>query len=157
MPELYQPTLRVALASDHAGLPLKDSLKALLEQLKITASDLGTNGPTSVDYPDFAHKLAQGVAEKRFDAGILVCGTGIGMSMAANRHSEIRAALCTDPYCARMTRLHNDANVLCLGARVIGPGMAEEIVTAFFTTKFEGGRHAGRVAKLNAGVGNQGS
>ena len=149
MPELYQLTLRVALASDHAGLPLKDSLKALLEQLKITATDLGTNGPASVDYPDFAHTLAQGVAEKRFDAGILVCGTGIGMSIAANRHPEIRAALCTDPYCARMTRLHNDANVLCLGARVIGPGMAEEIVTAFFTTKFEGGRHAARVAKLN--------
>jgi ribose 5-phosphate isomerase B len=155
MPELYQSTLRVALASDHAGLTLKDSLKALLEQLKITATDLGTNGPASVDYPDFAHTLAKGVAEKRFDAGILVCGTGIGMSIAANRHPEIRAALCTDPYCARMTRLHNDANVLCLGARVIGPGMAEEIVAAFFTTKFEGGRHAGRVAKLDPG--NQGS
>lgn len=151
-PRLFQSGLRVALASDHAGLPLKDSLKTLLMQLKITATDLGTNSPASVDYPDFAHALASGVAEKRFDAGILVCGTGIGMSIAANRHPEIRAALCADPYSARMTRLHNDANVLCLGARVVGPGVAEEIVTAFFTTSFEGGRHAGRVAKLNPGT-----
>jgi ribose 5-phosphate isomerase B len=149
MPDLFQTPLRVALASDHAGVSLKDALKALLAQLKITATDLGTDGPASVDYPDFAHVLAKGVAEKRFDAGILVCGTGIGMSMAANRHPQIRAALCTDPYSARMTRLHNDANVLCLGARVVGAGLAEEIVTAFFTTSFEGGRHAGRVAKLN--------
>jgi ribose 5-phosphate isomerase B len=151
-PRLFQSPLRVALASDHAGLPLKDGLKACLAQLNITATDLGTDGPASVDYPDFAHALASGVAEKRFDAGILVCGTGIGMSIAANRHPQIRAALCTDPYCARMTRLHNDANVLCLGARVVGPGMAEEIVTAFFTTSYEGGRHAGRVAKLNPGT-----
>jgi ribose 5-phosphate isomerase B len=149
MPELFLSPLRVALASDHAGLSLKDSLKALLAQLKITATDLGTDGPASVDYPDFAHALAQGVSKQRFDAGILVCGTGVGMSIAANRHAQIRAALCTDPYCARMTRLHNDANVLCLGARVIGAGLAEEIVTAFFTTRFEGGRHAARVAKLN--------
>jgi ribose 5-phosphate isomerase B len=152
MSEVYQSPLRVALASDHAGLPLKDGLKELLARLQITVTDLGTTGPASVDYPDFAHALAKGVAEKRFDAGILVCGTGIGMSMAANRHPEIRAALCTDPYCARMTRLHNDANVLCLGARVVGAGLAEEIVTAFFTTRFEGGRHAARVAKLNAGA-----
>lgn len=149
MSELFKTPLRVAIASDHAGLLLKDSLKVLLTQLKITTTDLGTDGPASVDYPDFAHALANGVAEKQFDAGILVCGTGIGMSIAANRHPEIRAALCTDPYSARMTRLHNDANVLCLGARVVGPGLAEEIVTAFFTTSFEGGRHAGRVAKLN--------
>lgn len=148
-PRLYKESLRVALASDHAGLALKDELKALLARLKVEATDLGTNSSASVDYPDFAHALANGVAEKRFDAGILVCGTGIGMSIAANRHSEIRAALCTDPYSARMTRLHNDANVLCLGARVVGGGLAEEIVTAFVTTSFEGGRHAARVAKLN--------
>ena len=151
IPSLFQASLRVALASDHAGLPLKEGLKALLAQLQITVTDLGTDGPASVDYPDFAHALARGVADKRFDAGILVCGTGVGMSIAANRHPEIRAALCTDPYCARMTRQHNDANVLCLGARVVGQGLAEEIVTAFFTTSFEGGRHAGRVAKLNPG------
>lgn len=149
---LFQAPLRVALASDHAGITLKDGLKPLLDQLKISVEDLGTHGPASVDYPDFAHALAKGVADKRFDAGILVCGTGIGMSIAANRHPEIRAALCTDPYCARMTRLHNDANVLCLGARVVGLGIAEEIVTTFFTTRFEGGRHAGRVAKLNPGA-----
>jgi ribose 5-phosphate isomerase B len=151
MPELYKPSMRVAVASDHAGLPLKDGLKPLLESLKISLTDLGTNGPASVDYPDFAHALAKGVADGRFDAGILVCGSGVGMSIAANRHPEIRAALCTDPYTARMTRLHNDANVLCLGARVIGPGLAEDIVTTFFTTSFEGGRHANRVAKLNLG------
>jgi ribose 5-phosphate isomerase B len=148
-PRLFQTALRVALGSDHAGVSLKDNLKPLIERLQAKITDLGTNGPASVDYPDFAHTLARGVAEKRFDVGILVCGTGIGMSIAANRHREIRAALCTDPYSARMTRLHNDANVLCLGARVIGEGLAEEIVTAFLTTSFEGGRHAGRVAKLN--------
>ena len=148
-PRLFQAPLRVALGSDHAGVPLKDSLKALLERLHATATDLGTNSAASVDYPDFAHAVSRGIAEKRFDAGILVCGTGVGMSIAANRHREIRAALCTDPYTARMTRLHNDANVLCLGARVIGAGLAEEIVEAFLTTSFEGGRHAGRVTKLN--------
>lgn len=148
-PRLFQTALHVALGNDHAGVSLKDSLKPLIERLQAKITDLGTNGPASVDYPDFAHALARGVAEKRFDVGILVCGTGIGMSIAANRHREIRAALCTDPYSARMTRLHNDANVLCLGARVIGEGLAEEIVTAFLTTSFEGGRHAGRVAKLD--------
>ena len=147
--KLYKEALRVAVASDHAGVALKEEIKSLLSRLKADATDLGTNSSASVDYPDFAHTLAKGVAEQRFDAGILVCGTGIGMSIAANRHSEIRAALCTDPYCARMTRQHNDANVLCLGARVVGGGLAEEIVTAFFTTSFEGGRHAARVAKLN--------
>lgn len=147
--KLYKEFLRVAVASDHAGVALKEEIKALLSRLKADATDLGTNSSASVDYPDFAHALAKGVAEKRFDAGILVCGTGIGMSIAANRHPEIRAALCADPYSARMTRMHNDANVLCLGARVVGGGLAEEIVTAFFTTSFEGGRHAARVAKLN--------
>lgn len=148
-PRLFQSPLRVALGSDHAGLLFKDSLKALLERLQVTMTDLGTNSAASVDYPDFAHAVSRGIAEKRFDAGILVCGTGVGMSIAANRHREIRAALCTDPYTARMTRLHNDANVLCLGARVIGAGLAEEIVEVFLTTPFEGGRHAGRVAKLD--------
>ena len=147
--KLYKESLRVAVASDHAGVALKEEIKALLSRLKADATDLGTNSSASVDYPDFAHALAKGVADQRFDAGILVCGTGIGMSIAANRHPEIRAALCTDPYSARMTRMHNDANVLCLGARVVGGGLAEEIVTAFFTTSFEGGRHAARVAKLN--------
>jgi ribose 5-phosphate isomerase B len=149
-PRLFQAPLRVALASDHAGVTLKDSLKPWLERLQATATDLGTNSAASVDYPDFAHAVSRGIAEKRFDAGILVCGTGVGMSIAANRHREIRAALCSDPYTARTSRLHNDANVLCLGARVIGAGLAEEIVEAFLTTSFEGGRHAGRVTKLNA-------
>jgi ribose 5-phosphate isomerase B len=146
---LWKSPLRLVLASDHAGLALKESLKPLLARLQISVEDLGTHSEASVDYPDFAHAVATAIAAGRYDAGILVCGTGLGMSIAANRHYEVRAALCTDPYSARMARRHNDANVLCLGARVTGAGLAEEIVEAFVTTGFEGGRHAGRVAKLN--------
>jgi len=141
--------MRLALASDHAGLALKESLKPLLQRLQVKVEDLGTHDGASVDYPDFAHAASRAVTEGRVDAAILVCGTGLGMSIAANRHREVRAALCTDPYCARMARLHNDANVLCLGARVTGVGLAEDIVEAFLSSGFEGGRHAGRVAKLN--------
>lgn len=148
-PRLWQSPLRLAVASDHAGLPLKLSLAPLLSRMQVDFEDLGTHTEASVDYPDFAHALARAIAERRHQAGILVCGTGLGMSMAANRHGEIRAAVCTDPYSARMARRHNDANVLCLGARVVGVGLAEEIVEAFLCTSFEGGRHAGRVAKLN--------
>jgi ribose 5-phosphate isomerase B len=148
-PVLWQTPLRVVLASDHAGLALKEGLKAVLARLQVTVEDLGTHSEASVDYPDFAHAVAAAVGAGRYDAGILVCGTGLGMSIAANRHSLIRAALCADPYSARMARRHNDANVLCLGARVTGVGLAEEIVEAFVTTGFEGGRHASRVAKLN--------
>lgn len=143
--------MRLALASDHAGLALKESLKPLLGRLQVSFDDLGTHSEASVDYPDFAHAVAAAIAEGRFDAGLLVCGTGLGMSIAANRHREVRAALCSDPYSARMARQHNDANVLCLGARVVGLGLAEDILQTFVTTPFEGGRHAGRVAKLNPG------
>jgi ribose 5-phosphate isomerase B len=146
MPEPAKP--RLVLGSDHAGLPLKEALKPLLTRLQVTFEDLGTHTPDSTDYPDYAHAVARAVVEGRADAGLLVCGTGLGVSMAANRHSGIRAAVCTDPYCARMTRKHNDANVLCLGARVVGVGLAEEILEAFLSTGFEGGRHAARVQKI---------
>jgi len=140
--------LRLAIGSDHAGLPLKEALKPLLERLNVTFEDLGTHTPASTDYPDYAHAVARAIAQGRCNAGLLVCGTGLGMSMAANRHPAIRAAVCSEPYSARMTRKHNDANVLCLGARVVGPGLAEEILEAFLSTGFEGGRHAARVQKI---------
>jgi ribose 5-phosphate isomerase B len=146
-PALPNP-LRLVLGCDHAGLPLKEALKPLLERLNVTFEDLGTHSTQSTDYPDYAHAVASAIEQGRCDAGLLVCGTGLGMSMAANRHKAVRAAVCTDPYCARMTRKHNDANVLCLGARVIGVGLAEEIVEAFLSTGFEGGRHAARVQKI---------
>jgi ribose 5-phosphate isomerase B len=140
--------LAIALASDHAGFALKEALKPALAKWGVTFEDLGTHSEASTDYPDYARALAGGVAAGKFRLGILVCGTGLGMAMAANRHNGVRAAPCTDPYAARMTRLHNDANVLCLGSRIVGVGLAEDIVKAFLDTSFEGGRHAGRVAKI---------
>jgi ribose 5-phosphate isomerase B len=139
---------QLAIASDHAGLELKESLKLALTRLAINFVDLGTHTAASTDYPDYAHAVASGVAEGRFRRGLLICGTGLGMSMAANRHRTVRAALCTDSYSARMARQHNDANVLCLGARVVGSGLAESILEAFLATEFEGGRHQARVAKI---------
>jgi len=144
--------MRIALGSDHAGLALK---RAIVEHLGASAGDhtlddRGTHDAHSVDYPDIAADLSRVVASGGADLGILVCGTGIGMSMAANRVPGVRAALCTHSYLARMTRAHNDANVLCLGERVVGLGVALDIVDAFITTPFEGGRHARRVEKINA-------
>ena len=141
-------SLPIAIACDHAGLDLKESLKQVLTKLSLGFVDLGTHTTASIDYPDYAHAVASGVAEHRFKLGVLVCGTGLGMSMAANRHKGVRAAVCSDAYSARMARQHNDANVLCLGSRVVGAGLAEDILTAFCSTAFEGGRHAARVAKI---------
>ena len=138
----------IAIASDHGGFLLKKEIKTLLLQKGRQVDDLGTDSPDSVDYPDFAHKLAGGIQEKKYAMGILVCGSGIGMSMAANRHDGVRAALCTNEYMARMSRRHNDANVLCLGERVLGSDVAKDIVTVFLQTEFEGGRHAARVEKI---------
>lgn len=138
----------VAIGADHAGFALKEELKRVLERLKVAFEDLGTHDASSVDYPDYAHRVASGVASGAYRLGVIVCGTGLGVSMAANRHAGVRAAPCTDPYAARMTRLHNDANVLCLGSRIVGPGLAEDILVAFLESKFEGGRHATRVAKI---------
>ncbi|HUT77206.1 MAG TPA: ribose 5-phosphate isomerase B [Polyangia bacterium] len=142
--------MRLAIASDHGGFELKEHLLAWLAgRDDIAVADLGTRDEAAVDYPDLAHPLAEAVARGDFDRGILVCGTGIGMSIAANRHRGIRAALCTDPYMARMSREHNDANVLCLGGRVLGRSLAEDIVRAFLDGEFGGERHARRLAKLD--------
>ena len=138
----------IALASDHAGFALKEALKPALAKWGVKFEDLGTHSEASTDYPDYARALASRVAAGQFQLGILVCGTGVGMAMAANRHKGVRAAPCSDPYAARMTRQHNDANVLCLGSRIVGAGLAEDIVKAFLDATFEGGRHSGRVAKI---------
>lgn len=135
----------VFLGSDHAGLELKTVVAAHLAAAGHTVVDLGPSEAKSVDYPDFAKAVCAKVLETTGSFGILICGTGIGMSMAANRIPGIRAALCVNEYLARMTRLHNDANVLCLGERVIGQGLAASIVDAFMDTAFEGGRHQRRV------------
>jgi len=141
-------SIRLVMACDHGGYQLKDELKEQLAGDDVTIEDLGTNTGDSVDYPDFAHALSAKVLAGEADLGVLICGTGLGMSMAANRHPGIRAAVCTDPYMARMAREHNDANVLCLGARVIGPSLALEIVGAFLGGRFGGDRHARRVGKI---------
>lgn len=138
----------ILVASDHAAFELKQHLVAFLKEMNQEVEDLGVDRIESVDYPDFAHRLAEGIERGDAVRGILICGTGLGMSMAANRHTGIRAALCHDAYTAEMTRRHNDANVLCLGARVLGIGVAEQIVTIFLNTPFEGGRHLRRVEKI---------
>jgi len=135
----------VFIGSDHAGLTLKAGLAAHLTATGHTVVDLGPSEAKSVDYPDFAKAVCLKVLETPGSAGILVCGTGIGMSMAANRMPGIRAALCLNEYLARMTRLHNDANVLCLGERVMGQGLAASVADVFIETAFEGGRHQRRV------------
>jgi ribose 5-phosphate isomerase B len=138
----------VAIASDHAGLVLKQQLLVALAASGTKFDDLGCHDETSVDYPDYAHVLSRGIIDGKYARGILVCGTGMGMCMAANRHRGIRAAACSDTFTARMTRMHNDANVLCLGSRVIGPGLAQDIVEIFLKTAFEGGRHTRRIDKI---------
>jgi ribose 5-phosphate isomerase B len=138
----------VALGSDHAGVALKATLRAALEEAGHPALDMGTHGPDSVDYPDFADAVARAVLGGQARFGVLVCGTGIGISMAANRHAGIRCALVHDATTARLAREHNDANVLALGARVIGPEVALDALRAFLDTPFGGGRHERRVRKL---------
>ena len=138
----------IAIASDHAGVDLKGDLIRSLRSLGFEVEDLGPADTSSVDYPDYAHLLARAVADGRIDSGILVCGTGIGMSMAANRHAGVRAAVCHDAYTAEMARRHNNANVLCVGARVIGAGVAEQVAKVFAETAFEGGRHERRTGKI---------
>jgi ribose 5-phosphate isomerase B len=138
----------LAIAADHAGYGLKEVIKAALLDWGIPCEDLGTYSGRPADYPTFAHEVANGVVANRFSLGILICGTGLGMSMAANRHSGIRAAVCSDDFSARMARFHNDANILCLGANVVGVGLAKDIVRTFLDTPFEGGRHISRIAKI---------
>jgi len=138
----------VAIASDHAGYALKEMLKGDIAALGFSVKDLGTDSEKSVDYPDFAHALADFLSHHKNDFGILICGSGIGMSIAANRHKHIRAALCHNGLEAGLTRKHNNANVLCLGARIIGSEVAKDITKQFLTTEFEGGRHQVRIDKI---------
>lgn len=139
----------IAIAADHAGFDLKEKLVAELQGAGYKVSDLGTHdSTTSVDYPDFGSAVAEAVASGKSDKGVVVCGTGIGISIAANRHAGIRAALCHDETSARLCREHNDANVLALGARLIGEVVAKDCLHTFLTTEFAGDRHTRRVAKL---------
>ncbi|MDH3813366.1 MAG: ribose 5-phosphate isomerase B [Acidobacteriota bacterium] len=138
----------IVIASDHAGVDLKARIVELVSEIGHEVRDLGPVDTTSVDYPDFAHAVARAVETGEAERGILVCGTGIGMSLAANRHPQVRAALCHDAFTAEMARCHNDANVLCIGSRSTGPGVAEQIVRIFLETSFEGGRHQRRVEKI---------
>jgi ribose 5-phosphate isomerase B len=140
--------MKVALGADHAGFQLKDHIKRVLDELGIAYEDFGTSSGQSVDYPDFAQAVAQGVSTGRFDRGILVCGSGIGMAIAANKVAGVRAAAVGDTESARLSREHNDLNVLALGARLTPESRARDIVRTFLQTPFEGGRHAGRVAKI---------
>ena len=142
-------TKQLGMASDHAGLELKRILIAELEKRGIALREFGTTTTDSCDYPDFAHAAGFAIEAGEIERAILVCGTGVGMSIAANRHASVRAVVCSEPLSARMSRQHNDANVLCIGARVVGVGTAIEIVDAFLGATFEGGRHVARVAKIN--------
>ncbi len=137
--------MKIAVGSDHAGFSLKDGVIKHIEQKGYEVCDMGTYTTDSCHYPDIAEKVAKSVSKGECDLGILVCGTGIGMSLAANKVRGIRAAVCSDTFSARYTRLHNDANILCFGERVVGPGLALELVDAFLDTDFEGGRHQIRV------------
>jgi ribose 5-phosphate isomerase B len=139
----------VAIGADHAGFDLKSSLSSVLKDLGYSVLDFGTDGPDSVDYPDFADAVSKAVTDGTAKTGILVCGSGIGMSIGANRHAGVRAALCHDEETARLARAHNDANVLVLGARLTDANLAGRCVEIFFSTEFDGGeRHARRVDKL---------
>ena len=140
--------MKFYIATDHAGIDYKDFVIELLKSKNIEVEDLGPYSKERVDYPDYAQKCAKAVREDKGSFGILICGTGIGMSIAANKVKGIRAALCHDAYTAAMARAHNEAQILCFGQRVVGLGVAESIIDAFITTKPEGGRHAQRVEKI---------
>ena len=140
----------IAIACDHGGYVLKEKVKAHLAGAGYEVKDFGTNSLDSCDYPDYAAPAAKAVASGECEKGILICTTGIGVSMVANKVSGVRCALCTDPFAAEMTRRHNDTNVLALGAGIVGENMALRIVDVWMTTEFEGGRHQRRVDKVNA-------
>ncbi len=140
--------MKFFIATDHAGVAIKPNVIKILEEMNHTVIDLGPQNNSRVDYPDFAHKLSLEVLANEGTQGILICGTGIGMSLAANKHKGIRAALCHDAYTAIMAKAHNDANVLCFGERVVGLGVVESILEGWCKTNFEGGRHTQRVEKI---------
>lgn len=142
--------MRFGLGCDHRGLNLKRAISKLVAEMGHTCEDFGCYRAAAVDYPDVAARVAEAVAGGRLDRGILVCSTGIGMSIAANKVKGIRAALCHDLFSARRAREHNDANILCLGEQVVGPGVAEEIVRAFVGAEFQGGRHGRRLEQVHA-------
>ena len=140
--------MKYYIATDHAGFKAKNFVKEILEKKGFEVIDLGPNTNDRVDYPDYAKKLCEKVIENKDNLGILICGTGIGMSIAANKINGIRAGLAQDPYSAFMAKAHNNANVLCFGERVVGEGMIEEIINSWCNAKFEGGRHFERVKKI---------
>lgn len=140
-------TRKIAIASDHAGYKLKEAVKAHFKDIEWM--DLGTNSTESVDWSDYGHIMGDAIEGQKSDTGVLICGTGIGISIAANRHPGVRAAVCTDTTMARLTRAHNDANVVCLGERLTGTELAFDIVDIFLNTEFEGGRHQRRIDKIN--------
>ncbi|MFO7155139.1 MAG: ribose 5-phosphate isomerase B [Pseudomonadota bacterium] len=140
--------MRVVIGSDHAGFELKEAVTAFLRERGVEVEDVGTHGNASVDYPDFASTVARKVGSGEADFGVLVCGTGLGMAIVANKYRGVRAVPCTTEFAARAARAHNDANVLCLGERLVGVGLGLAIAQAFFDTAFEGGRHERRVQKI---------
>lgn len=140
--------MKVAIGSDHAGFAAKQALIPALKKMGHSVMDIGTDSPEPCDYPDFAAQVGRAVASQEAERGILICGTGMGMGMAANKIPGVRAAVVTNEYTAEMSRHHNDANILCLGARVLTPEKIEELSQIFLAAHFEGGRHAGRVDKI---------
>lgn len=141
--------MRVAIGSDHAGFEMKQRVRRWLEQAGHEVTDVGVFNNDRADYPDLGHQVAKQVSDGAVERGVLVCGSGLGVCMVANKHKNVRAANCTMEFQAEMSRRHNDANVLCLGERVVGVDLAEKLVQVFFTTEFDGGRHEGRVDKID--------
>lgn len=140
--------MTIAIACDHAGYELKDKVKAILKSKNYSVKDFGTNGPDSVDYPDFVHPLANAVEEGEVNLGIVICGSGNGVNITVNKHQGVRSALCWNPELAKMARLHNDANVLALSSRYVDEKINLESIEAFLSSEFEGGRHQNRVNKI---------
>jgi len=140
--------MTIAIGCDHAGVELKNELLSLLNNLRIQYIDYGTDSPESVDYPDFGEKVSDAVSSGKIELGILICGTGIGMSIVANKFPGVRASLCNDLFTAKMSRLHNDANILVIGGRIVGKDLAKEIVKTWVSTPFEGDRHCRRLDKI---------
>jgi len=140
--------MTIAIGCDHAGVELKNELLSLLNNLRIQYIDYGTDSPESVDYPDFGEKVSDAVSSGKIESGILICGTGIGMSIVANKFPGVRASLCNDLFTAKMSRLHNDANILVIGGRIVGKDLAKEIVKTWVSTPFEGDRHRRRLDKM---------
>jgi ribose 5-phosphate isomerase B len=140
--------MTIAIGCDHAGVELKNELLSLLNNLRIQYIDYGTDSPESVDYPDFGEKVSDAVSSGKIESGILICGTGIGMSIVANKFPGVRASLCNDLFTAKMSRLHNNANILVIGGRIVGKDLAKEIVKTWVSSSFEGDRHCRRLDKI---------